>query len=99
MGAPPFTVFRARRILTMNPALPEATHVAVERLLLTTLRGMAGVEGPPSTAKVTDPLGLSPTTFAVKVTNCRNSEGFALEVTVTLAAALIVWDMVPELAA
>jgi predicted amidohydrolase YtcJ len=29
MNAGPFTIFRARRILTMNPARPEATHVAV----------------------------------------------------------------------
>ncbi len=29
MSSPPTTIFRARRILTMNPARPEATHVAV----------------------------------------------------------------------
>ncbi|MFZ5780001.1 MAG: amidohydrolase [Pseudomonadota bacterium] len=29
MSAGPITIFRARRILTMNPARPEATHVAV----------------------------------------------------------------------
>ncbi len=29
MTSSPITIFRARRILTMNPARPEATHVAV----------------------------------------------------------------------
>ena len=29
MTLSPITIFRARRILTMNPARPEATHVAV----------------------------------------------------------------------